>query len=362
MHETQSLRAVVERNFGAAWLTGIAMVVATIVFAAISELPIRDPDAFIPGYIRFPLIVFGAIGLDIVPRVLWRARRAPRTIGTHWREVLRTRWPASHWRYAVGGVTAWYLCYAAFRNLKSMAPFINNKSWDVEFARIDRELWFGNDPAQIMHDLFGTGLAAHFFSTVYFVWIALVPVSIAIALVFTRSTRAGSWYVTAVAFDWGLGALFYILFPSVGPIYNAQQRGQFEQLPETYNTLLADSMWEERVAVLSDRFEAGTLQTIAAFPSLHVGIMVTICLVVTYVGMARWIRVVSWVFLGLTVLATIYLGWHFFIDVLGGAALGSFTVWAAAMVTGNRVGLRPQLMREHDRDDELTVSQPGASG
>ena len=357
MHETGSLRTVVERNFGAAWLTGIAMVVATIVFAAIGELPIRDPDSLIPGYIRFPAIVLGAIALDIVPRVAWRARRAPRTVGRHWRDVLRERWPASHWRYAVGGVTAWYLCYAAFRNLKSMAPFINEKSWDVEFARIDRELWFGKEPATVLHDLFGTGIAAHFFSTVYFIWIALVPVSIAIALVFTRSTRAGSWYVTAVAFDWALGALFYILFPSVGPVYNAQQRGMFDGLPETYNTRLADSMWDDRVAVLGDRFASGTLQTTAAFPSLHVGIMVTICLVVSYIGLSRWIRITAWVFLGLTVLATIYLGWHFFIDVLAGAALGSFTVWAAAMVTGNRVGLRPQLRRPAEDEPAAAVSQ-----
>lgn len=351
MEETGSVRTLIERNFGAAWITGIAMVVATIVFAAIGELPVRDPDAFIPGYIRFPAIVLGAIALDIVPRVLWRARRAPSTVATHWRDVLRERWPAAHWRYAIGGVTAWYLCYTAFRNLKSMAPFINEKSWDDEFARLDRVLWFGNDPATVMHDLLGTGVAAHFFSTVYFVWIALVPASIAIALVFSRNTRAGSWYVTAVAFDWALGAALYILFPSVGPIYNSEQRGLFADLPETYNTLLADSMWDDRVAVMGDRFEAGTLQTIAAFPSLHVGIMVTICLTVTYIGMARWIQVASWVFLGLTVLATIYLGWHFFIDVIGGAALGSFTVWAAAMVTGNRVGLRPQLQRSGDDED-----------
>jgi len=66
--------------------------------------------------------------------------------------------------------------------------------------------------------------------------------------------------------------------------------------------------------------------------------------------MSRWVQVASWVFLGLTVLATIYLGWHFFVDVLAGAALGSFTVWAAAMVTGNRVGLRPQLQRTGDTD------------
>ncbi len=357
MEQTGPVRAVIERNFGAAWITGIAMVVATVVFAAIGELPIRDPDSLIPGYIRFPAIVLGAIGLDIVPRVLWRARRAPSSLRRHWRAVVHERWPAAHWRFAVGGVTAWYLCYAAFRNLKSMAPFINGASWDREFARLDRVLWFDHDPALVLHQLFGTGFAAHFFSTVYFVWIALVPVSIAMALVWTRSTRAGSWYVTAVAFDWALGALLYIVFPTVGPVYHGPQREAFAALPETYNTQLASSMWDDRVAVLGDRFAAGTLQTIAAFPSLHVGIMVTICLVVTYIGMDRWVRIAAWVFLGLTILATIYLGWHYFVDVIGGAAVGSVTVWAAALATGNHVGLRPQLKRS---DDPLVVQPVSA--
>ncbi len=38
-----------------------------------------------------------------------------------------------------------------------------------------------------------------------------------------------------------------------------------------------------------------------------------------------------WVFLGLTVLATVYLGWHYFADALGGAVLGTAGVWIAAL-------------------------------
>ena len=51
----------------------------------------------------------------------------------------------------------------------------------------------------------GPGWAAHFFSFIYVAWIALVPVSLAIALVWSRKARAGSWYVTAIAVDWALG-------------------------------------------------------------------------------------------------------------------------------------------------------------
>ncbi len=348
MQGSTSVRTALERNFGYAWAAGLVMAVATVVLATIAHLPIRDPDSLIPGYIRFPAIVLGAIALDVVPRLVARVWQTGRGVRPVLADIMRERWTRAHWLFAVGGVSAWYLTYAAFRNLKSFVPFVNSRNWDAEFRHVDRVLWFGHDPAVALHDLLGTGWAAYFFSGVYFVWIALVPVSIAIALVWTRSTTAGSWYVTAVAFDWALGSLVYLLLPTMGPVYTEAQRGQFAELPHTSNTQLADSLWGDRVKVVGDVWGSGTLQTIAAFPSLHVGIMVTICLVVEYVGLARWIRVTSWVFLGLTVLATIYLGWHYFVDVLGGAAVGSVTVWAAALATGNHVGLRPRLRRDHD--------------
>jgi hypothetical protein len=356
-------------DFRYAWLAGLLMAAATLLIAWLENLPIRDPDSLIPGYIRFPAIVLGAISLDIVPRALWRVRRAPRTLWTVTREITRERWPASHWRFALGGVMAWYLCYATFRNLKSFVPFVHAEGggpfgptdnvYDAQMARLDRILWLGHDPAVVLHDLLGMGWAAHLFSAVYIIWIVLVPVSIAIALVWTRHTAAGSWYVTAVAFDWALGAAIYLMFPSVGPIYSDPKT--FAGLPETYVDGLQKSMWDDRLAVVGDVVGSGTLQTIAAFASLHVGIMVTICLIVEYVGLARWVRVASWAFLVLTIFATVYLGWHFFIDAIAGAALGAFTVWLAAMATGNRVGLRPRLRRDEPREASFMAEAASVS-
>jgi hypothetical protein len=299
-----------------------------------------------PGYIRMPAIVLGAIALDVVPRILRRAgvpsRAWPRRAATATRAVMRERWPASHWWFALNGVAAWYLSYAAFRNVKSMAPFVHERIYDDPMAAVDRFLFVGHDPGALLHTWLGTGIAAHVLSAVYIVWIGLVPASIAIALVWTRHTRAGEWYVTALALDWCLGAAAYVLLPTVGPIYSDPQT--YAELPDTYVTRLQESMWADRVAVLADPVGAETLQTIAAFASLHVGIMVTICLIAELVRMPRWVRVSGWVFLALTIVSTVYLGWHFAVDVLGGAALGAFAVWLAGMATGNRVGLRMRLV------------------
>jgi len=333
------------RRFGLAWVIGLAMAAAMVLLALVEDLPIRDPDTILPGYIRMPLIVFGTILLDIAPRVAGRlARRStwsPRAVGATWGEVVAERWPASHWWFAINGVAAWYLCYATFRNIKSMAPFVNGSEWDDAMAEIDRFLFAGHDPASVLHAWLGTGVMAHVLSWVYIVWIVLVPVSIAIALVWTRHTNAGAWYVTAVAVDWCLGAVLYLLFPSLGPIYS--DPAMFADLPDTYVSQLQESLWADRVAVMADPWGSGTLQTIAAFASLHVGIMTTICLIARLVALPRWVQVASWTFLALTIVSTVYLGWHFVVDVFGGIALGTFAVWVAGQSTGNRTGWRVRL-------------------
>ena len=349
-------------SFALAWLAGLGLAVATVAFSRFEDIPIKDPDSLIPGYIRFPAIVLGANALDVVAHTFIGAGRPGggwlRRICSAFRTVLRERWPLAHWKFALNGVIAWYLCYAAFRNVKSMAPFVHEKIYDDPLAAIDRFLFAGHDPAAVLHAWFGTGIAAHFFSSVYIVWIALVPVSIAIALVWTRQTRAGEWYVTAVAVDWALGALLYVLVPTVGPIYS--DSSTFAGLPETYVSKLADSMWDDRVNTLATHGESG-LQTIAAFASLHVGIMMTICLIVQAVKLARWVRISAWTFFGLTVLATVYLGWHFFVDVIAGAALGAFAVWIAGIATGNRVGLRVRLVPEvSEPEGSASATHPGA--
>ena len=179
------------RYFGWAWAAGLVMLVATFWIAGTENLPIRDPDAFIPGYFRMPLIVLAAILTDILPRAVRRSGGRLRKLPDTWREVAAERWPRSHWMFALSGMAAWYLTYATFRNLKSFVPFVNHNNYDSELESIDRAIFFGHEPADLMHDLLGTGVAAQVMSAVYLVWIFLVPVSIAIALVYTRHTRAG---------------------------------------------------------------------------------------------------------------------------------------------------------------------------
>ena len=305
-------------------LLALVMCVATALVTRWQDLPVRDPDNGLgPSWVRLPLILLVAVLIDVVPRMVVRARRGT-AVPVAVREVLVERWPRAQVQFSLLGLASWYLTYVAFRNLKSAVPFVNDRLWDQKFETWDKILWLGHYPGQLMHDVLGTGWAATFFAVVYVLWIGLIPASLAWALAWTRNHAVAAWYITALALDWALGVTAYYLFPTLGPIYS--RPGDFAALPESA-TSLQQAMIDDRVAVLNGPHAVDTLQTIAAFPSLHVGMMVTLCLMVHWNTRNRIARTLAWVMLALTILATLYLGWHFFIDVIGGAAVGALAAW-----------------------------------
>lgn len=319
--------------FRFAAVIALIMVAATVLVAVTYNLPIRDPDGGVAGptYLRLPVLLFAAVLTDVLPRAIGRARR-PRDLRRTLPAVLAERWTREHVVFAVAGLGTWYLTYAAFRNLKSYVPFVNGRLYDEQLASLDRLLFLGHEPAAVLHSLLGTGVMAHLMSAVYIAWIVFVPTSLIVALVWSRNVAAGEWYVTAVAVDWVLGVATYFVIPSLGPVY--AQPSLFSSLAETQVDHLQASMIAERAEVLGDPFATQAVQTIAAFASLHVGITVTACLIAHLLRLPRLFRWALWAFLVLTVTCTVYLGWHYALDAIGGAVLGTAAVWIAARGVG----------------------------
>jgi hypothetical protein len=328
-------------EFRAAAVVAAVMALAAGLVAWTHHLPLRDPDgANLPTWFRLPVIVASAVALDVLARWALLLRSRGVAARATLREVVRERWDRDQVRFTASGLLTWYVAYVAFRNLKGYVPFVTDRLHDEELARLDRFMWLGHDPALVLHDTLGTGWANWVMAAVYLVWIGLVPATLAIALVWTRRSTAGAWYVTATSLNWCLGALLYYALPSLGPTYSSP--GWFADLARTPNTAVRDTLLSDRVEVLAGPWDTSAVQTIAAFASLHVAVMVTICLVSELIRLPPVVRVASWTFLALTIVATVYLGWHFFVDVLGGIAVGCASVALAARATGNPLRRRDQ--------------------
>ena len=87
-------------------------------------------------------------------------------------------------------------------------------------------MFAGHDPAALLHTVLGIGIPTHILSTAYAAFIVFLPLSLAVALVFSRDLRAGLFYATALSANWVLGAASYFLLPSLGPIYFEPRRSR----------------------------------------------------------------------------------------------------------------------------------------
>ena len=331
-------------------LFGAAMLVALI-----EHLPLRDPDDSIVGpfYIWLPMIAVICFLIDVVARSLHRGGLAG------WRSripaVVRERWHVPRVRLVLIGMGSWYLAYVGFRNLKSYVPFVRPHMMDADLAQLDRKLAFGHDPATLLHHLLGTGVAAHLMSITYVAWIVFLTMSLLIALFWTSNLDTACWYVTAVAVNWVLGVSIYYLVPSTGPIYARPEL--FADLPDTQAAHIAQGWLIDRIDMLADPFGTNALQTIAAFASLHVSVMVTASLISKMIKLRPvFIQWGLWFFLFLNILAVVYLGWHYLLDVFGGVAVGVAAVWIAAWGTGNQHRLPSLKPSRHAYANVLTSS------
>ena len=308
-----------------------AMALATAVVALSDGLSVRDTDKMLGSRM---LLLVGAlvffIALDLLPRALKR----PEPLRTALGGVARERWNRRRLGAVGLGLISFYVTYLSYRNLKSFLPFLTEQDFDPDLLSLDRSMFFGHDPGPLLHDLLGTGVVAHLLSTVYLFYLASVPISIGAALIASTNPIPGLWYVTAIGLNWTLGIVSYLLIPSLGPIFVAPEL--YSALPETGTADLQQALVYERHEALA----GGGAQSIAAFASLHVSVVFTAALIAQLLPVRRMLKVGLWTFLALTLVATLYFGWHYIIDDIAGLLIGAIAVPVAGVATGH---LRPTV-------------------
>ena len=292
----------------------------------------RDPDNVAAVYVVIMVFAVAAlVGLDV-----WV--RAARAAG-NWKPgaramsaVRRERWTAWRCGAVAGALISFYVTYLAYRNLKGVIPMLRpGDLFDAQLADLDRALFFGHDPAALLHGLFGVGVAAHVLSALYVAFIVFLPLSLAVALVFARDLATTLFYATALAVNWVLGAATYFLWPALGPIY--ADKGAFAELPHTEVARLQQLLLDDRIAWLQDPVTA-TPQAIAAFASLHISMSFTALLAAHLLGLGRRLKIALWAWMIVTTLATIYLGWHYVLDDVAGIAIAVAALLIARAMTG----------------------------
>jgi hypothetical protein len=361
---------------GVAGTMGLLALVVSIKY----DQPLLDPEGkFLgPSWARLPLLLFGALLLDLLPRTLWYSKLKPKAMWPLVQERWRTHWNRERITLVVLGVVSFYVTYVSYRNLKSALPFVRSTtdpingdqvavSYDRELYLLDKALFFGHNPGDVLHNLLGTDFVAHPLSSIYLAFLPLVPLSVTAWMVWSRNLSFGYWYVTSQCIAWTLGTASYYALPTLGPVF--ERPAGYTDLAHTPTTDLVDSLNEGRKALRLGDYNGqgveGIVNSVAGFASLHCAITLLVALMVQFTLRSKVIKWVFWVNFGLTVIATLYFGWHYLADDIAAVMIAFVSFYLGGVATGQRFDR--YSLRSHpttttssvpvlnDKDDRMTT-------
>ncbi|MGI9155019.1 MAG: phosphatase PAP2 family protein [Marmoricola sp.] len=309
---------------GYGWLVRVWVLVVMFALVAMARsshvgIPFRDVHGEI-----FRSRIAVSLGLFAVLAVIDASLRVGRRRWTVSRTVtaLRERWTRRRLVSAMGGLLAYHLVYFCYHNLKSWDAF--NQVRDTMLLRWDHWLFFGHDPAVLLHQLLGQHVAAYVLMVVYESFSSIITVSFVASMVFPRRIRDGYVFIASAMWVWILGLGSYYLIPSLGSFHAAPQN--FAGLPHTMIQDTQAQYMAERAHLLAHPHATDSFQQVSAFASLHIGVTTVVLLMAAYYRLRR-LTIAMVVFLFGTILATVYLGWHFAVDDVAGLAIGWLAVF-----------------------------------
>ena len=295
-------------------------------------IPLRDPrGAILWTRVLLSAALFVVLSLADAAARAWRTPRGLRATPTEWRR----RWTARRLGMTAAALAAYHLVYFCYHNLQSWDVF--NPPRDGMLLAWDRWLFLGHSPAVLLHDLLGQHVAAYVLLVVYESFSTLVSVSFVAALVFRERLRDGLDFIGSMLWVWILGLASYYLIPSLGPFHAAP--AEFSGLPHTMIQDTQARYMAQRADLLAHPQAHDAFAQVSAFASLHVAVTTVILLMARHYGLRRTSRVLTVFLLG-TIVATIYLGWHFAVDDVAGLIIAWVSVTLGRLMTRRRRGRR----------------------
>lgn len=205
--------------------------------------------------------------------------------------------------------------------LAGLLPLVNTTTLDAELHAFDLRL-FGFEPAVAM-DRLVTPFTTEWFSFFYFGYFFLLAIHLIPILMLSRRSRLLSEFALGMLLVFCSGHVGYMLVPGFGP---------YRALASEFQHALPSGMWRDMVmgAVAS----GGAQMDI--FPSLHTAGPTFIALF-SFRHRDKMPFKLSWpvtTFFAVNIIfATMFLRWHYVIDVVAGLALATTAFFVAVRVS-----------------------------
>lgn len=224
--------------------------------------------------------------------------------------------------------------FGSFAHLHYVLPSARRWLVDAQLVALDRAL-FGVEPA-LAFDRYVTPAMTEWFSFFYFSYFFLLAVHVFPSMLFARRVDLLSELSLGLVGLFCVGQLLYLAVPGFGP---------YQHLASSFEHELEGPTWWRLVRLTVDSGEVSARTDI--FPSLHTAAPTYLALF-AFRHRARFPFRFSWpvlaFFASQIVVSTMYLRWHYLIDVVAGlllaAGLAFFVPRAARWERTRREALR----------------------
>jgi hypothetical protein len=153
--------------------------------------------------------------------------------------------------------------------------------------------------------------------------------------VWSRNLSYGYWFVTGQVLAWSLGTLSYYMLPTLGPGFYVAWVYEDVNAAGTPTSALMDALSDSRARVVVGGVE-GAVQSTAGFASLHVAITLLVALMIQYTLNSRVLHWLGWTNFALTIVATVYFGWHYIADDVAGILIALLSFYVGGLASGQK--------------------------
>ena len=229
---------------------------------------------------------------------------------------------------ALRAIHDWYpvpVIFLVFKEIHEIIHLFGSRDWDSIFIEIDRAtftvdptVWLGRFAHPFVTETLQIAYASYYF----------IMLTVAVELFVRKDKHEFSFVLFTIVYGFFLSYLGYITFPAVGPRFTIHTFTTLStDLPGVMFTDWIRDVLNAGESIPRDGVNAFVLAQRDAFPSGHTQMtLISLYLAFHYHLKSTWMLTI---FGTLLIIGTVYLRYHYVIDLVGGALFMMFTVWTA---------------------------------
>lgn len=257
----------------------------------------------------------------------------------------------SFWNALIYRITIWIPLFLSYFQLREILPAVTERAIDAQILAFDLRV-FGFEPS-VVWDQYVTPATTEWFSFFYFGYFFVLMANIMPMMLAAKNMSRLAHFSLGLMIVFCCGHLGYLLVPGYGP--HQFLKGQF------HNELEGGFFW----ALVKASVEAGGAMK-DIFPSLHTAVPTYFTLFAFWHRKAfpfRYLWPILLFCITQIIGATMFLRWHYLIDIFAGLTLATVAVTVSGKLTGIehvrrlKAGLAPayrhlEFPRVRQGDDE----------